>query len=237
MDIIVNLVSDIRSDGHKSFISSSEWAGWVFWPVGGGSFDNVVDLFLNTFVGNFFLGIKSNIESKLFGVDLSGIIREFTPVLDGGNVVLAHGVSSGNIVHIEHGLEDFDSVLIKSLNEIVFMDTLIGVVLAPLDHVLDWNNNSAVFNNRPDSLNNIIDGSFVLLNSDVEEISFNKFVVKGFDSIEFSHDVFAHAFVGDIVDDLVLIESSNTIDVNGSLDGKHVLPLLHVGGSIIITME
>jgi hypothetical protein len=157
--------------------------------------------------------------------------------LDGGNVVLAHSISGGDVVHIENGLEDFDCVLIKSLDEILFVDTLVSVVLTPLDQVLNWNGDSTVFNFRPDSFNNIIDGSFVFINSNIEEISLDEFVMKSFNSIEFFNDIAAHAFFGDVVNDFILIESSDSINVNGFLDGEHVLPLFHISGSIIIAVE
>jgi hypothetical protein len=77
---------------------------------------------------------------------LSGIISEFTIVLNCGHVVLAHGVSGGDVIHIEEGLEDFDGVIVKSIEEIFLVNAFIGVVLAPLDDILYWNDESAVFN-------------------------------------------------------------------------------------------
>jgi len=74
VDIIVNLILNVRSQSLESLIKWSEWAAWVCWPCGSSSINNVIDLFLNAFVGNFFLGIKSDIESKLLGVNLSSII-------------------------------------------------------------------------------------------------------------------------------------------------------------------
>jgi hypothetical protein len=237
MEIIVNLILDIRSHCLESLIKWSEWAAWVCWPSGSSSINNVIDLFLNAFVGNFFLGIKSDIESKLLGVNLSSIIREFTPVLNGGHVVLAHGVSSSDGVHVEESLEDFNSVIIESSEKISLVNAFIGVVLAPSNDILNWDNKSAVFNSRPDSLNDMVDSRFVLIHGDSEEITGNDFMVKSFDSIEFSHNIVTHAFLGDIILDFVLIESSNSVNVNRSLDVEHILPLFHILGSIIVAVE
>jgi hypothetical protein len=72
--IIVDFVFDVRSHGHESFINWSEWARWVCWPGGSSGINNMVDLLLNAFVRNFFLGIKWDIKSELLGINLSSII-------------------------------------------------------------------------------------------------------------------------------------------------------------------
>jgi len=65
VDIIVNLILNVSFHSLKSFENWSEWTGWVCWPGGSSSINNVTDLYLNAFVRNFFLGIKSNVESEI----------------------------------------------------------------------------------------------------------------------------------------------------------------------------
>jgi len=65
MDIIMNLILDVSFDGFESFPDSSEWTSWMFWPGSRSSINNMIDLLFNTFVRNFFLGIKSLVKSKL----------------------------------------------------------------------------------------------------------------------------------------------------------------------------
>jgi len=62
-------------------------------------------------------------------------------------------------------------------------------------------------------------------------------VVKGSDSIEFGHNVVAHAFFRNVIYDFVLVESSHSVDINRFLDVEHVGPLLHILRSIIIAVE
>lgn len=77
----------------------------------------------------------------------------------------------------------------------------------------------------------------MLIKRDSEEITGNDFVVKSFDSIEFRHNIVAHAFLGNIIDNFVLVESSNSVNVDRSLNVEHILPLFHILGTIIIAME
>jgi hypothetical protein len=207
------------------------------WPGGSSGINNMVDLLLNAFVRNFFLGIKWDIKSKLFGINLSSIIREFTPVFNCGHVVFAHGVSGSDVINIEEGLEDFNSVFIESSEKVFLVNALIGVVLAPRDHILNWDNKSAVFNGGPHSFDHVVDSRFVLFDSDIEEIAGNDFMVKSFNSIEFRHNIVAHAFLRNVVDNSILIESSDSVNVDRSLDVEHVFPLLHILRSIIVAVE
>jgi len=146
VEIIMNLILDVRSESLEGLKNWSEWARWVFWPCGSSSINDMVDLLLDAFVRNLFLGVKSDIESELLGINLSSIIREFTPVLDGGHVVLTHGVSGSDVIHIEESLEDFDSVIVESSEKIGLVNAFTGIVLAPLDNILNWDGKSAVFN-------------------------------------------------------------------------------------------
>jgi len=238
VDIIVNFIFDVRMKSLKSFIDWSEWAHFfVCRPLSSSSINDMADLDLNAFVRDLFLGIKSDVESELLGVNLSNIVRDFTPVFNCGNVVLAHGVSGTDGVQIEHGLKDFDCVFIESCEKISLVNAFLGVVLAPSKSILKWDNESAVFDGLPDSLDNVIESRFVLIKRDSEEVTSNDFVMKSFNSIKFWHNIVAHAFFRNVINNFVLIESSNSVNVNRSLDVEHISPLLHILRSIIVAVE
>ena len=55
---------------------------------------------------------------------------------------------------------------------------------------------------------------FLTAKRDSEEITGNDFVVKSFDSIKFRHNIVTQAFLGNIIDNFVLVESSNSVNVD-----------------------
>ena len=109
----------------------------------------------------------------------------------------------------------------------MFVNAFIGVVSAPVKDILNWYNESTIFNSLINQFNKVIDCSFMFFKSDCKEVTGSKFITNSKNTVKFLKARNIKAFITDFIFDSVLIESLDSISVNSLLEfpvmGKPVI--------------
>lgn len=86
----------------------SEWALLFLWIVSVIFLDNAFNLFLDAYVGDFFLGVEAHVETFLHGPEFGSIFDEETDLSKFLCLVLTESISSEDGIHFVNRHHDWE---------------------------------------------------------------------------------------------------------------------------------